>query len=103
MCLMLVERIGKFFYPEVTNAHDVVHEPDIVGFEILFEPLHFENNVFGAATVVFLPPDGFGAPIAMEGTATSCHKIHAEIAMSIIPNLAILVTIDQIPSRKGQS
>ena len=97
-----VQQIGKFLDPFVLNAHDVVHEPDVVGLEMFLQPRHFLDHIRGAPHIVLLSPDRFGAPVAVERAAARCDQIHRVITVMLHPYAAVFVPVNQIPGRKGQ-
>src|SRR5690606_35844184 len=87
----LIQQGGTLLNPPILNAHDVIHEPDVIGGEIVFEPAYLLDDVLGAADVVLLAPDRLGAPVAVERAAPCRDQIHAEVAVSFEPQPAILL------------
>lgn len=93
----LVEQVSKQLDPTILYAHDVVHEPDMVGVEVFFQPGHFGDDIFRATDVVLLTPDGLGTPVAVKGATAGRNHIHGVVTVALLPDGAIAVTIHQVP------
>ena len=94
----LAQEVGEFLDPSILNAHNVIHEPDVIGYVVIFQTAHLCGDVLRTTRMVGLAPDGFGAPIAMERAAARRHQIQAGIAVMRLPDVAIAGQIDQFPS-----